>query len=540
MRLKRLLRPLIPDRVMARYRLHQHSRQVRVNVDVFLDDSRTARRWLRATPDTYRVRLSTPPGEPPTGLLMMTDNSLPVDQELVDKAVAVLADPEIGAGVVGDVVGPKLVGRGRVEPQVGPRLIAVRPKTLDEVGGLPLGDHPLPGLLARLRDAGHRIGLIPTLPSGAPVDRSDPIDIPPVVILAAVPMHDIGGGARSTQFTLEFVRQGFQVTLVSLYEAQESIDLGLRYVHPNLEQTRVERFEPETLLRRCSQPGLVLVEAPATPLISHAMTLQGAGWTMVYDMIDDWSDPALSGEWFLSQTERDLVDAADRVVATAPDLVEKVERMDREAMLIPNAVNAEIFNVDLPTRPNDLPHAEMVIGYHGSLYGDWFDWEALTKVAEAFPEAAVVLIGDDKTRQPPTPPNVHFLGLKPQTDLPAYIQRFDVGIIPFKVNDTTHAVSPLKAYEYLASGVPIAAPPLRALVGLQGVSFEADLVESVRSALIGLRPDRKKALASHSWIRRVEMFLQEVEGMPTTEKSAPPTVVTRGPIHWARNQRLTR
>ena len=37
----------------------------------------------------------------------MTDDSLPVDQELVDKAVAVLADPEIGAGVVDDVEGPQ-------------------------------------------------------------------------------------------------------------------------------------------------------------------------------------------------------------------------------------------------------------------------------------------------------------------------------------------------------------------------------------------------------------------------------------------------
>jgi hypothetical protein len=64
MRLKRLLRPLIPDRVMARYRLQQHSRHSRVNVDVFLDDPRAARRWLTTTPDTYRVRLSLPGATP--------------------------------------------------------------------------------------------------------------------------------------------------------------------------------------------------------------------------------------------------------------------------------------------------------------------------------------------------------------------------------------------------------------------------------------------------------------------------------------------
>ena len=533
-RLKRLLRPLIPDRVMARYRLHQHSRQIRVNVDVFLDDSRTARRWLRATPDTYRVRLTTPLGEPPTGFLLFTDDSLPVDQELVDKAVAVLADPEIGAGVVGDVEGPGLVNRRRVEPKVGPRLIAVRPETLDEVGGSPPGEHPLPGLLARLRDAGHRIGLVPVPPGRAAISRTDPIEADPVVILAAVPMHDIGGGARSTQLTLEFVRQGFHVTLVSLYQAQESVDLGLRYIHPNLEQLRIDNFEPESLLDRCSQPGLVLVEAPAVPLISQAGKLQKAGWTMIYDMIDNWSDPALGGDWFRSQAERDLVTAADRVIASAPDLVDQVKRMGREAVLVPNAVNAGIFGVDLPARPDDLPEAEMIIGYHGSLYGDWFDWDALRSVAEAFPEAAIVLIGDDKAPRPAMPANIHFLGLKPQTELPAYLQRFSVGVIPFKVSDTTHAVSPLKAYEYLASGVPIAAPPLRALEELQGISFATDLFESVRLALKGPPPDRNKALREHSWASRIRGIMPELFPPAPGE---PATVVIRPPVHFARNER---
>ena len=55
MALKRLIRPVIPDRVMARYRLHQHSRQVRGNVDVLVTSPRDVRRWLRVTPDTYRI-----------------------------------------------------------------------------------------------------------------------------------------------------------------------------------------------------------------------------------------------------------------------------------------------------------------------------------------------------------------------------------------------------------------------------------------------------------------------------------------------------
>ena len=135
------------------------------------------------------------------------------------------------------------------------------------------------------------------------------------------------------------------------------------------------------------------------------------------------------------------------------------------------------------------------------------------------------------------PPSVHFLGLKAQTDLPAYLQRLDVGLVSFKVNDTTHAVSPLKAYEYLASGVPVAAPPLRSLIGVEGVHVHEDLVAGVRAALAGEPPDRKQALNLHSWSGRVNDILDRESDEPYGESA---TRVLRPPIHWARRQRLVR
>ena len=534
-RLKRMVRPLIPNRVMARYRLVQHSRHSRVNVDVFLDNPAHARRWLDATPDTYRVRLALPSSGETTEFLTVTDPALEVSQDLANRAVVTLGDSAIGAGVVGEVDGPRLAGRRRAEPVVGPRVIAVRSSVLDEVGGVPPGEHPLPALLARLRDAGHRIGLIPLPVGAAPTRRADPVSRGPVVIFAAVPIHDIGGGSRSTQLAVEMVRQGYHVTLVSLYEAQESVDLGLRFVHPNLEQTRVERFDPKVLLSRVTTAGMALVEAPANRLVSMARFLQREGWELVYDMIDDWSDPALGGDWYQIDYEAELIAAADRITAAAPDLVSRSERLGRGAVLVPNGVNVSLFGGDLPPTPKDLPEAHVVIGYHGSLYGDWFDWESLGRMAEANPEAAIVLIGDDKTTRPVMPSNIHLLGLKAQGELPAYVQRFDVGVIPFRMNETTHAVSPLKAYEYLASGVPIAAPPLRALEGMDGVHADTDLVAAVAAALVSDRPDRARALKEHSWEDRVER-ITGVEAVLV--EYTPVSIVTRSAVHWAKDQRL--
>lgn len=530
--LKRLIRPLIPDRLMARYRLEQHSRHSRVNVDVLVEDRRQARRWLATTPDTYRVRLVLPRRQDAPDVIEVKDEKFGVGDEVVERASGLLSVPEISAVIAADTKGPRLADRRRAEPVIGPRLVVTTQDILNEVGGVPYGAHPLPGLVARLRDAGHHLGLIPLPPGDAPTIRTDPIESHPIVVLSAVPMHDIGGGSRSAQLALEFVKQGFHVAYVSMYEAQESVDLGLRFIHPNLEQYGIRQFDAPNHHSRAREPGMVLVEAPAPSLIAPAMALQESGWEVIYDVIDDWSDPALGGDWYSARAEGDLIERADRLIASATDLVERINRFGRTAKLVPNAVNADVFGVDLPPRPLDLPEADLILGYHGSLYGDWFDWEALQDVAEAFPDAAVVVIGDNKAPHPEMPSNVHFLGLKSQRELPAYIQRFDVGLLPFKVNDTTHAVSPLKVYEYLASGVPVAAPPLRALESL-GISNSMPITKAIEECLSAESPVRASELAKHSWTNRVREIIPSDAGLADVP---PISVVVRAPKHYGRNR----
>ena len=531
-RIKELIRPLVPERMMTWYRSRQYPERSGRNFDVLVDDRDAARRWLADTPDTYRVRLSLPGGEPPSDLIEVADRQ--VDKSLLDKARQLMVDQDLAAVVVGETDAPYL-SRRRSDPTIGPRAVVVRRWVLEEVGGEPAGENRLVALMERLIRAGHHLGLIPVPVTDAPAEElAHPIEKHPVVILAVVPMHDIGGGARSTQLALEFLRQGHHVTLAAMYRAQESVDLGLRFVHPDLEEVTVHEFDAEALLRRVSEPGLVIVEAPVSTMVAKAVALKERGWTMVYDLIDDWSDKALGGDWYSESAEKALVARAHRVIASAPDLVDRLSAMGAEATLVPNAVNADIFGVELPPRPPDLPDAESIIGYHGSLYGDWFDWDALDDLARRFPHSALVVIGDDKHPRATMPGNVHFLGLKPQTDLPAYLQRFDVAIIPFKLNDTTHAVSPLKVYEYLASGTPVAAPPLRSLEGLDAVYTDANLTAAVEAAFACPKPDREAVLEAHSWSQRVH----DIHPWGSASPGRGAAIVTRPTRHWSKRERL--
>lgn len=558
LRLKRFVRRLIPNFVMAWLRIREHSRQVRSNVDVIVDAPLMRVRWLISTPDTYRVRRRqsggagrrptfvrlTPDlavgydGTPDRDVLVIVDEH--ADDGVIDSLLQPLTDPWLSATVFGRALPPGLAGRRRSEPGIHVSGLAVRSEAWSEVGGAPGPPGSLVGLLDRVRDAGHAYALVPDADSGARW-RTDVVSGPLcAVVFALVPMHDVGGGSRGSQLAQEFLARGHHVLYVAMYGTAESIDLGLRFIHPGLEQCRVHEFDPQRFADRVEGRVIVIVEAPTAEYADMAVALGDRGATIVYDLIDDWTASSLGGEWFRPEHEERVVAASDALTASAPALVVGLEQRSRRPVAyVPNAVNPRLFGGDVGPRPRDLPTPiGPLIGYHGSLYGDWFDWASVARLAESRPDAAVILIGDRPQSHPTMPANVSFLGLKPQKDLLAYVGRFDLGIIPFEVSDVTHAVSPLKAFEYLAAGVPVAASPLDPLRELTGVYVDDDLNAAVDRALAAEPPNRHGALHDHAWSERVERLLRAAGlGVLPIEGAFPPLIVERPVTHWTRSQR---
>jgi glycosyltransferase involved in cell wall biosynthesis len=529
MAIKQLLRPLIPDAVMARYRIRQHSLAMRSNVDVFLSNGRDTKRWLHLTPDTYRVVTGKPVEGSVEGGVRVGEMEPLLDDLIGFEGIEVV--------IAGDTMRPAMYGLRVVEPTVLPRSILATPDAFAEVGGVGENSTDLVRTYQRLADAGRRIGLVPTIVDRLGDVRRTPVTLPAAIVFAAVPLHDIGGGSRAAQITFELLRSGFHVTYVAMYPSAEGVDLGLRFIHPHLEQHRIEVFAVEDIDSR-ADAGIVILEAPAETFVEPARQLQSRGWKVIFDIIDDWTDASLGGFWYKPEIDQEIVSMADAVVASAPDLVRHGVELGSETALIPNAVNAELFGPVATDRPVDLPSGE-IIGYVGSLYGAWFDWDALERIAEAFPDATIAVIGDDHYKRP-MPENVVYLGLKAQEDLPGYIQRFDVGIVPFVLSEVTHAVSPLKVYEYLASGVPVAAPPLRALDGLESVYTDVDLVGAVTQAMRAPKPDRERALAEHSWHERVVRLLASVDGELPDARGLPKKIARRVPVHYSKANRSIR
>ena len=95
------------------------------------------------------------------------------------------------------------------------------------------------------------------------------------------------------------------------------------------------------------------------------------------------------------------------------------------------------------------------MGYVGTI-GPWFDWEWVINLARMWPTDVVRLIGPMFTPSPYTlPANVEILPPCIHQDALQAMWEFDVGLIPFKKNELTASVDPIKYYEYRAIGLPV-------------------------------------------------------------------------------------
>ena len=187
----------------------------------------------------------------------------------------------------------------------------------------------------------------------------------------------------------------------------------------------------------------------------------------VYHVVDEYAGYTLVDavrRKRLKADESQLLDSADVMIAVSDELVHAKRGPGRDIYLVENAVDFEAFHQAAKSAsiPNDLASIPSPrLGYSG-LIGKRLDLGLLERMATSYPDWSIILIGkvDDRRCEAAmnalrARPNVHFLGEKHFSDVPAYVAGLDVGLLPYEVNEETLHISPLKMYEYLATGLPV-------------------------------------------------------------------------------------
>jgi Glycosyl transferases group 1 len=186
---------------------------------------------------------------------------------------------------------------------------------------------------------------------------------------------------------------------------------------------------------------------------------------VVYYCTDEWSSFSFVDGKKVGEMVKSLATRADVVFATSRPLVEKLSRFNPEVHLASHGVKYEMFALaleDSTALPSDLAALPRPrLGFYG-LIEEWLDLELIGYLATRHPEWNIALIGKTcvDTSSLDRLPNVHFLGRKPHSELPAYCKGLDVALIPHKVNELTRHMNPIKLREYLSAGLQIVSTDL--------------------------------------------------------------------------------
>jgi teichuronic acid biosynthesis glycosyltransferase TuaH len=216
---------------------------------------------------------------------------------------------------------------------------------------------------------------------------------------------------------------------------------------------------------------------------------------------------------------------ADLAVANSTYLAGYLHKYNPNSRYIGQGCNLELFDASathpIPEDIKDIPHP--IIGYVGAIVSLRIDIDIISEIARSRPDWSIVLVGPEDEFFSGSAlhgyPNVHFLGRKPISELPAYIARFDTCINPQLVNEVTIGNYPLKVDEYLAMGKPVVATRTDAMQIFEDYIYTAgrpaDYPALIERALSednsALSEKRMKFAGTHTWENCVRQLYSAID-----------------------------
>jgi glycosyltransferase involved in cell wall biosynthesis len=274
--------------------------------------------------------------------------------------------------------------------------------------------------------------------------------------------------------------------------------------YPGLDRPAVQR---RTLRATTPSFGRVLKKAglgdpdllwmsPGAPLLALLDDLRPRA--AVYRMSDDTAAFPDTPKPFAA-IEAETCRRADLVIVAASRLVERARSLGaRRVLHLPNGCDPAPFGRDRLPEPAALacrPRPRAV--YVGSL--DWWvDVDLIAAVARRLPGWTFVLVGPARAAPGPlgSLPNVLLAGARPYEDLPAWLAHADAGLVPFTPGPMTHAIHPIKVYEYCAAGLPVVTTPLSETMAMQApirvAGTPEEFARSLQEALQDSPADRDR------------------------------------------------
>jgi len=302
---------------------------------------------------------------------------------------------------------------------------------------------------------------------------------------------------------------------------------------PWLARRGVRRFNRWFLgrwLRRLQ--GELGIRAPvvisACPATADIMEVLQPRRTIYYCADEHAELPGMDGA-LVRRLEADLMRRCDLVLATSRALQRGKAAMHPDVRYFPHGVCFGHLNQAVRLAlacPRDLlAISRPRVGYVG-LVGQHLDLALLAEVARRLPAVSFVLIGPVEEGLDgglPRLPNLHYLGPRAYARVPAYLARFELGLLPWNQGQRNRYAHPTKLREYLAAGCAVVSTPHPEVTGVSShvsvagsaSGFAAAIQRRLDPAAGDTRSAIAAPMAAHDWSARASQ-LQAMLAVPST------------------------
>lgn len=230
----------------------------------------------------------------------------------------------------------------------------------------------------------------------------------------------------------------------------------------------------------------------------------------VYDNMDELACFRSAPDGLL-ELETQLLQRADIVFTGGHSLYEAKKHRHHNIHPFPSSIDTSHFGKareeSIRTPADQALIASPRIGFFGVI-DERMDLELLACAAVLRPSWQFVMIGPTAKIDPATLPvmeNIHWLGAKSYASLPDYLHGWDVGIMPFVLNESTRFISPTKTPEFLAAGIPVVSTPIADVVSPYGDDGLVEIAFGAAEFVTGI--ERLRGPRSDSWLAKVDQRL---------------------------------
>jgi glycosyltransferase involved in cell wall biosynthesis len=232
---------------------------------------------------------------------------------------------------------------------------------------------------------------------------------------------------------------------------------------------------------------------------------------VVFDKMDELS-AFKNAPPLLLELEAELFERADVVFTGGASMHRASEHRHANIHCFPSSIDTAHFGAARAGHEDPADQAAIArprLGFFGVI-DERMDIALVAEVADLRPDWQFVMIGPVVKIDPASLPqraNIHWLGGRRYDELPAYLANWDVGFMPFAINESTKFISPTKTPEFLAAGLPVVSTAITDVVTPYGVEGLVEIASDAEATIAAV--ERLLSAERAPWLAKVDRTLAQ-------------------------------